>query len=582
MASGAILHDFRFPWEFDSETSRPIHPDTTTQLELSESRCSAPCAYEAIFEPKTHNLRTLFSRMGEAVSNGPVTINAQRAIVKNVTREGPLLTPAVCSAIDTLRKNCEDIHEDEGFRTKYGYIDFERIASLNEIPLVMVLLVMYNVGSPLFSLLSPVVGALLAYIVLIIRGMQVSITTFVSVLSQRLRWLFDIKKLFSKDITFFTRTKVILTAGLYCLSIYQNIKSCRSFVRNYSVVGETFDSLITVSDAITDNLQRIIATDASGCAPTREYWEEATVLTSPARQLADIIRPYAPLRFTSPSTIPLALRMFYKFKHCQYLRTALRWLLGVAGLCDAYDGLARGWRSGKLGAYLCTDSFDSAFVRDLRHPTLGHDCVANTLRMRESIVLTGRNGSGKTTLAKSLAIAAIVGSQFGLSPCSKAQMPPLATIRCEMNVPDTNERDSLFEAEGRRCLELIDVVQQDPEAHHLCIFDELFSGTNAAEALEAATGVLTNLSRSYKVRFLVTTHMHDLGPRLGSDIAQCLTMTTTKSNAPTHLAEQGVAKSSGAHDTLMRIGFTSEQLQVKPENNGARTDDEDTFIDSRG
>ena len=174
-------------------------------------------------------------------------------------------------------------------------------------------------------------------------------------------------------------------------------------------------------------------------------------------------------------------------------------------------------------------------------------------------MLTGRNGSGKTTLAKSLAIAAVLGSQFGLAPCQKAQLPPLATIRCEMNVPDTNERDSLFEAEGRRCLELLETIQSAPEGHHMCIFDELFSGTNANEALGAAAGVLQNMASQYKVRFLVTTHMHELGPRLGDQVAQSLAMEYDTGHA-THRVQTGVTTTSGARDTLVRLGFTDAQL----------------------
>jgi len=253
------------------------------------------------------------------------------------------------------------------------------------------------------------------------------------------------------------------------------------------------------------------------------------------------------------------LRLFYKFKHCASLRASINWVLGVGGICDIYDGLARGWRSGRLGAYLCASEFDSAFARNLYHPVLGPESVRNSLTLRQSMVLTGRNGSGKTTLAKSLAISCIIGSQFGLAPAKKIQMPPLSTIRCELNIPDTNERDSLFEAEARRCLELIDSIEEEPDAFHLCIFDELFSGTNADEALQAATGVLTNLSESYKVRFMVTTHMHALGERLGTDISQSLTM-STQDGRPTHRAETGVTATSGARDTLVRIGFTDQQL----------------------
>ncbi len=565
---------FHLPWEHDGN-DRTIHSDTAAQLELADSRCSAPCVYESLIEPSTAATHDLFPRMAGSFSNQPAMIAEQRQTLRGIAESGqPLLTPMQHKALDTLHRNYKAINDDTGFRSKFGFIDFDRIAFLNEIPVVVTMLVMYNVGSPLFSLLSPLVGALLAYILVLIRGGRVSLSVFLDVLGQRLRWLLNIKHLFSPDAAFYTRVKVVLTAGLYGFSIYQNIRSCRAFIRNYSTVAQTYAALATTSDAIATNIRRLALSCTDAEAPLAEYWLHAGSMTAPARQVIDHMRPYLPLGVTKPTTVPLALRLFYKFKHSTPLRTAIDWLLGIGGLCDIYDGLARGWRSGRLGAYLCTAKFESAFARDLYHPVLGRHSIRNTLSLRQSMVLTGRNGSGKTTLAKSLAIASIVGSQFGVAPASKIQMPPLSTIRCELNIPDTNERDSLFEAEARRCLELIDTIDQEPDDFHLCIFDELFSGTNANEALDAATGVLTNLSQSYKVRFLVTTHMHQLGERLGDDVAQSLAM-TTHDGRPTHRAKAGVTTTSGARDTLVRIGFTDQQLGItKPDGPPSQEEDE--------
>lgn len=548
---------FYLPWAH-GDSNVALHPDTAIQLELAESRCSAPCVYETVILPTAQTTNSLFPTLAQSFSADPDIITGQRTIIKNVVREGPLLSHAVLSELDILHDSLSNIRDDDGFRAKYGYIDFDRVSFLNEVPAAMVLLVMYNVGSPLFSLLSPLIGVLLAYILIIVRGAQVSFNTFISVITTRLSWLVNIKKLFSSEHSMYTRVKVVLTAALYCFSIYQNIRSCRSFLRNYSNVHNTFSALTTVTDAVTCALLRVKTLVRSG-TPSQEYWDLCQHMVGPAQQLSDHIRHCLPLRITNPSTIPLAIRLFYKFRHSQPLIISTNWLLGIGALFDVYGGLARGWRVGDLGACVPCESFENAFVRGLRHPSLGPECVHNNVTLRRSAVLTGRNGSGKTTLAKSLAIAAIMGSQFGLAPCQKAQLPPLHTIRCEMNMPDTNERDSLFEAEGRRCLEILETIKSVPQGHHLCIFDELFSGTNAEEALDAATGVLQSMVSQYKVRFLVTTHMHELGPRLGDRVAKSLTMEYDTGKA-THRMQTGVTATSGARDTLVRLGFTDEQL----------------------
>ena len=555
---------FYLPWEHPTKTtsSAPkIKKTTESELELTESRCSQPSVLSSIVNPKTKTAQLCLNLMGKSFSNLPDTIRGQRQIVKSAVSK-PFLSTTHHQALDHLYSSFNDIQKSKTFRGKYGYIDFERFSFLNEIPVVMTLLVMYNVGSPLFSLLSPIVGALLAYLVLIVRGTKASFTEFVNVLSKRLGWLFSIKKLFDNSLSIYTRAKVVLTAGLYCFSIYQNIKSCRSFIRNYSGVAEIFNALKTTTDCVSANLERIAKLPKLPPQLT-SYIEHAGTMMNPARQVLASIQSKLPLRLSAPTNIPLALRLFYKFKHSAVLGTAIRWLCGFGGLLDVYDGLARGVGNGRLGPYVPTKSFKNAVIRKGYHPTLSDStsCVKNDIRLGKSIVLTGRNGSGKTTLAKSVAIVAIIGSQFGVAPCAKAQMPPLETIRCELNIPDTNERDSLFEAEGRRCLELINEVAEKPDSYHLCIFDELFSGTNANEALEAATGVLTHLNDNYKVGFLVTTHMHTLGGNLGSAVSS-MTMEINNDKA-THKIVSGVTDSSGARKTLERIGFSQKQLGEK-------------------
>jgi DNA mismatch repair ATPase MutS len=75
-----------------------------------------------------------------------------------------------------------------------------------------------------------------------------------------------------------------------------------------------------------------------------------------------------------------------------------------------------------------------------------------------------------------------------------------------LNIPDTSGRDSLFQAESRRCKEIIDIIHENQEDRHFCIFDELYSGTNPTEATKAAYAFLTYISNFKNVNFILTTH----------------------------------------------------------------------------
>ena len=79
-------------------------------------------------------------------------------------------------------------------------------------------------------------------------------------------------------------------------------------------------------------------------------------------------------------------------------------------------------------------------------------------------------------------------------------------IHCYINIPDTSGRDSLFQAEARRCKDILEHVEKHSNERHLCIFDELYSGTNPNDAILCAKIYLKVLKSYSCVDFILTTH----------------------------------------------------------------------------
>ena len=68
-------------------------------------------------------------------------------------------------------------------------------------------------------------------------------------------------------------------------------------------------------------------------------------------------------------------------------------------------------------------------------------------------------------------------------------------LHCYLNIPDTSGRDSLFQAEARRCKNILDsIINSKQNERHFCIFDELYSGTNPYEAISSSYSLLEYLS----------------------------------------------------------------------------------------
>jgi DNA mismatch repair ATPase MutS len=112
---------------------------------------------------------------------------------------------------------------------------------------------------------------------------------------------------------------------------------------------------------------------------------------------------------------------------------------------------------------------------------------------------------------KSTLINVIFTQQFGCGFYDSARFAPFKHIHCYLNIPDTSGRDSLFQAEARRCKDILDCITDHPEKRHLCIFDEIYSGTNPKDAVSCAKLYLNGLNlHKKKVDYMITTHYIEL------------------------------------------------------------------------
>ena len=98
-------------------------------------------------------------------------------------------------------------------------------------------------------------------------------------------------------------------------------------------------------------------------------------------------------------------------------------------------------------------------------------------------------------------------------------MVPYDMFHCYLNIPDTYERDSLFQAEARRCKEIMECIktQNTKDITHFCILDEIYSGTNPDEAVISANMFMKNIVKHDNVTCLLTTHYVKLCKKLAKN-----------------------------------------------------------------
>jgi DNA mismatch repair ATPase MutS len=187
------------------------------------------------------------------------------------------------------------------------------------------------------------------------------------------------------------------------------------------------------------------------------------------------------------------------------------------------------------------------------------DPVKNTVKLTDkNIILSGPNASGKTTLLKSTAINLILSQQFGCGFYEKAKINPYHYFHCYINIPDTCDRDSLFQAEARRCRNIISKINSYSGERHLCLFDELFSGTNPYEAVASATGYLEYLNKNKNIRFILTTHYLDLCEHFNQEKYSVDNYTLERK----YIMDLGISKVKGGIRVLEELEFPEDILKT--------------------
>jgi DNA mismatch repair ATPase MutS len=171
---------------------------------------------------------------------------------------------------------------------------------------------------------------------------------------------------------------------------------------------------------------------------------------------------------------------------------------------------------------------------------------------------------------KSTLINIILSQQIGYGFYKTATINPYTYIHCYLNIPDTSNRDSLFQAEARRCKEILDNIKDTkPTETTFCIFDELYSGTNPYEAVASAQAFLSHLSQQKNVSFMITTHYIELCNKLSEPNTKNYNMNIIKKTDSieyTYLLREGISNIKGGVHVLEQLNYPENIISKTKEN----------------
>lgn len=127
-------------------------------------------------------------------------------------------------------------------------------------------------------------------------------------------------------------------------------------------------------------------------------------------------------------------------------------------------------------------------------------------------IITGPNTSGKSTYIRNVIINIFLSQTIGISPCQQIKFTPFYNLFTYIDIPNISRvKESLFEAEIKRCMEYCGIVNDIPSNMFvLTVMDELFTGTNPQEGISSSYAVCDYLSGFSNGLLLITTHFNEL------------------------------------------------------------------------
>jgi DNA mismatch repair ATPase MutS len=473
-----------------------------------------------------------------------------------------------------------EIKNDTGFKERYYFIDWPMWEFLNKSQYFLQFMSIYNMASPVISLLVPIIILIIPFFIIRLKGLQLTMQEYIEILKVVITH-HSIGRLFTQFSTVSLQEKIylIVSAGFYLFSIYQNFLVCIRFHQNMSKIHQYFNEFKIYLDCTINSMNNYY----SFSKDLHTHNEFNVILNSNLNTLQELkekLGRVSDLKYNVRKLYEIGhiLKTFYEIYDNQVYNNAIMYSLGFNGYIDTIIGLQENLKERKISFVELIEKSNEkdkenktnkniknvfknnyyACLKDVKH-------VKNNIKLNKNLIISGPNASGKTTVIKSVLINIIVSQQFGCGFYDSATLKPYDNIHCYLNIPDTSGRDSLFQAEARRCKEIIDIINKDKHQSHFCAFDELYSGTNPEEATISAVAFMEYIIKNKNVNTILTTHFIKVCKKLKKNklIENNHMGTIKKDNKLQYLYElrKGISNVKGGINVLYEMNYPSEIIE---------------------
>lgn len=401
-----------------------------------------------------------------------------------------------------------DVKCNVNFLSKYSFMDWKILEYLNHNTMFLLLNSISNLLTPILFFIVPIIILLIPFVIIKVKGSSVSLNEYYNIL-KTVGGNHTIGKMILnfKEFSIKSVATSIFYIGTFIYQIYCNVQSCYRFYNNIKTVNDNMCSLQSYIDKSITNMEHF----KSIAPPTyNPFIQDMNIQLDVLHTLRKEIHHLQPFSKSVKKVTEFGdlLSCYYSIFSNDSYETALSYSFGFSGYCYNLQCIQRA----VLDNTLVMSQFNTdrnTVIHNQRYALIDGEQKTNSVNFSKNMIISGANASGKTTLLKSTLINIILTQQYGCGFYQACNLHPYTHIHSYLNIPDTSERDSLFQAESRRCKDIVESIQKYPDEdgfRHFCIFDELYSGTNPDEASKSGYAFLKFLDRMPHVNYMLTTH----------------------------------------------------------------------------
>ena len=599
------------------KTKPPLTDDSNKLTHANSDKCEKDRQiyneeynlYYHVFNPTNIFEKNIINRWSKYYTNNVEFLLETQILLQNYTtfKKVGFSEDKIIVEDDIVYSKCENVIYDNGFVNNYQYIDIPLLSNFNNNSVCLQALSIYNLSSPVFSLLIPILFLLLPFFIIKLQGHKITFGLYF----EHLKSVFSnhiIGQVFSSfsNTNFTNKIYLLFSFGFYIFQMYLNFTSCIKYFTNIKFIHET---LYDIKHYIISSLNKYnnflkYSKDLNNYKSFNDAINKnISIFTSYLDEL-NKLTPYT-LNINKLIELGQLMKCFYSLNKNESIVNSLYFSFGFNGYLKNLETL-QNFINNKVMNYCNYNnskptSFDDAYFANLNNiekckkddcikddcikddcikddckkddckkddrikdDCIKDDCkmtktkiVKNSYTLDKNIIITGPNASGKTTLLKSTLFNIILSQQIGCGFFNSASIKVYDHIHCYINIPDTGGRDSLYQAEARQCKNILETIENNPTKNHFCVFDELYSGTNPDEAIDSAYGYLNYLNKFNNIDYVLTTHYIKLCKKLNkqNNNFYMKVNNNAKDFEYTYKIKKGISKVKGAMKVLKDLNY---------------------------